>query len=142
MTEDMAKRLLLPNFTTPVPGTLRGVIENDTTPRDKISLNGLGIKKGKSGVASMMLKIVMEVAQYYNVFNYGPPRPQKDLKSQDRKIVAGPGMKPETKFVLPGNIKEKFGKENPPDSLIIDNLETSLYTTAYKPCGNASGDIV
>ena len=54
-------------------GILRVVIENDTTARDKFSLNGLGITKAKSGVVSMMLKIVMEVGQYYTIFNYGPP---------------------------------------------------------------------
>ena len=52
-------------------------LENDTTTRDKISLNWLGIKKSKSGGASMMLKTVMEVAQDYTVFKYKPPIPQK-----------------------------------------------------------------
>ena len=45
------------------------------------------------------------VAQDYTVLNYGPPIPHKDLKSQDRAIVEGPGMKPTTKFVLPGHSK-------------------------------------
>ena len=51
------------------------VLENETTPIDKISLNGLGMIKGKSRGASMMLKTGMEVDQYYIVFDYGPPRP-------------------------------------------------------------------
>ena len=40
----------------------------------------------------MMLKTGLEVAQDYTVFNYVPPIPQKDLNSQDRTIVSGPGM--------------------------------------------------
>ena len=94
----MAKNFAFPNFATPVPGTLKEVLDNDTTPRDKISLNGLEMKKGKYGGASMMLKTGMEVPQDYSFFNYRPPRPQKDLKSQDITIVVGPGMKPEPHF--------------------------------------------
>ena len=75
MIEDMEKRFEFPNFTTPVPGTLMEVLDNDTTTRDKIYLNGLGMKKGKSGGASMILKTGIEVAQDYTVLNYGPPRP-------------------------------------------------------------------
>ena len=56
MPEDVSKHFLFPNFKAPVPGTLREVLDNDTTPRDKISLNGLGTKKRKSGGASMMMK--------------------------------------------------------------------------------------
>ena len=41
----------------------------------------------------MMLKTGMEVAQYCTIFNYGTPRRQKDLNSQDKKIVTGPVMK-------------------------------------------------
>ena len=120
----MAKHFAFLNLTTPVPGTLRGVLENDTTPGNKISLNGLGMKKYKSGGTSMMLKTGMELAQYYNIFNYVPPRPHKYLKSQDRKIVAGPGMNTAPNVVLPGHSKDKFEKETPPDVLIVDNLET------------------
>ena len=101
---------MFPNFTTPIPGTLREVLDNDIAPTDKISLNGLGMKKGKYGGLSMILKTVLEVDQDYSIFNYGPPIPQKDLKSQYRTIVTGPGMKPAPKFVLPVNIKEKVGK--------------------------------
>ena len=32
MPEDMEKQFAFPNFTTPVAGTLREVLENDTTP--------------------------------------------------------------------------------------------------------------
>ena len=71
------------------------------------------MKKGESGGVSMILKTGMEVSQYYTVFNYRPPIPQKDLKPQDRKIVAGPGMKPAPIFFLPEHSKEKFGKETP-----------------------------
>ena len=48
---DVAKHVAFPNFTTVVPGMLREVLDNDTTLRDNISLNGLGMKKGKSGGA-------------------------------------------------------------------------------------------
>ena len=48
----------------------------------------------------------------------------------------------ETKFVHPGNSKEKVGKEIPQYSLLIDNLETSLSTTVDKSCGNIGGAIV
>ena len=61
---------MFPNLIPPVSRTLRGVLENDTTKTDKIHLNGLGMTKGESGDVSMMLKTVMEVAQYYTVFNY------------------------------------------------------------------------
>ena len=105
MTEDAAKQFAFPNFTTPVPGTLRKVLDNDTTTRDKFYLNGLGMKKGESGGVSIMFKTGMEVAQYYTVFNCGPPRPQKYLKPQYITIVAGPGMKPVPKFILPGHSK-------------------------------------
>ena len=110
----MEKHFEFTNFFTPVPGALRGVLYNDTTARDRNSLNWLGMKASKSGVVSMILKTGMEVDKYYTIFNYGPPRPQKDLKSQDRAIVAGPGMNPEPKTVLPGHIQEEFGKEPPP----------------------------
>ena len=92
---------------------LREVLDNDTTPRYKTPLNGLWTKKGKYGGESMMLKTVMEVAQYYIVFNYGPPIPQKYLNTQDRTIVTGPGMNPAPKFVLPGHSKEKNEKDPP-----------------------------
>ena len=42
--EDVAKQSVTPNFTTPIPGILREVLDNEMAPRDKISLNGLGIK--------------------------------------------------------------------------------------------------
>ena len=77
MSEYMAKHFVFTNFTTPVPGTSREVLENYTTTRYKSYLNGLGIKKCESGGVYMMMKTGMEMTQYYNVFNYGPPRPQK-----------------------------------------------------------------
>ena len=75
MTEDAAKQFAFPNFTTPVPGTLRKVLDNDTTTRDKFYLNGLGMKKGESGGVSIMLKTGMELVQYYTVFSYVPTIP-------------------------------------------------------------------
>ena len=90
----------------------------------------------------MMLKTGMGLSQDYTIFNYGHPIPQKDVKSQDRTIVAGPGVNSEPKFVLTGNSKEKVGKETPPDVFIVHILETFLATKLDKACGNANGDIV
>ena len=69
MPEDSEKHFVLPNFIIPVPGTLRGVLDNNATTRDKSYLNGLNMTKGESGGVSMMLKTGMEVAQHYYVFN-------------------------------------------------------------------------
>ena len=76
------------------------------------------------------------------VFNYRLPRTQKYVKYQDRKIVAGSGMNLEPNLFLPGNIKERVGKNPPSDVLIMNNLETMLSTTADKARGNTSGSIV
>ena len=75
MPEDLAKYFSSPNFTTPTPGTLREVLDNEISPRDKIYLNGLGITKGNAGGLSMMLKTGLEVAQDYTAFSYVPPSP-------------------------------------------------------------------
>ena len=69
--------------------------------------------KGTSGGLSMILKTRLEVAQDYTVFNYVPPIPQKDLKSQDIKILAGPGMKTTTIFFSQGTATIKL-VSNPP----------------------------
>ena len=69
------KALFFPHFSSPVLGTLRGVLDNDITTRDKSHLNGLGTTKFESGVVSMMLKTGMELAQDYTVSNYRPPIP-------------------------------------------------------------------
>ena len=109
--EYTAKNFLLPNFTTPVSGTLREVLDNSNKTIDKISLNGLGMTNGESGGVYTMLKTVLEVSQDYTVFNYITPRPQKYLKSQDRTIVTGPGLMPAPKSVNPWNIKEKLSAQ-------------------------------
>ena len=57
------KAIFTPNFTTPAPGTLREILDNDTTERDKSYLNGLNMTKGESGSVSMILKTGTEVAQ-------------------------------------------------------------------------------
>ena len=88
-------------------------------------LNGLWTTKGKYGDESMMLKTVMEVAQYYTNFNYGPLIPQKDSNYQDITIVAGEQMKPAPKIFIPGYSKEKFSKEPPPrcvDHLLLGKI--------------------
>ena len=61
----------------------------------------------------MILKTVLKVDQDYNVFNYRPPIPQKDLNYQVITIVDQQGMKPAPKFVLPGHSKEKNWEGNP-----------------------------
>ena len=90
----------------------------------------------------MMLKIGIEVAREFTDFNYVPPRPHKDVNSQDRTIVAGPGIKPAPKIFLPGNSKDKIVKEPYPYALIMNNLGTLLVTTVDKARGNESGAIV
>ena len=45
MPEYVADNFSFLNFTSPVSGILRKVIDNDTTTRDKISLIRLGMKK-------------------------------------------------------------------------------------------------
>ena len=62
----------------------------------------------------MMMKKGIEADQDDTVLNYRTPIPQRQLKYQVRTIVAQPGMKPAPKCVLPGNSKEKTGKEPPP----------------------------
>ena len=59
----MENHFVLPNLTTPVPGTLREVLDKNTKTREKIHPNGLGMKKGESGGISMMTKTGMEVSQ-------------------------------------------------------------------------------
>ena len=142
MLEDVAKNFLFPKFNTPRPGTLREVLANDITPGDNISLNGPVMIKLKAIGLSIMLRTVMEVDQDYTVFNYGPPSPQKDIKSQGRKIATQSGMKTSPKFVLPENNKEKIVKEPPQYEFIMDNLETLLAATVDNTRGNASGSIV
>ena len=87
-----------------------------------MSLNGLGVTRGESGGVSMMLKTGMEVAQYYSVFKYGPPRPQNDINSQDKTIVVGQRVNLAPKFVIRGKSKDKVSKESPPDAFIVDKL--------------------
>ena len=51
-------------------------------------------------------------------------------------------MKPVPKLVPPGHSEDKFGKETPPDALIMDNLEISLATTVDKARGNTSETVL
>ena len=71
--EDATNNFLLSNFTIPESGTLKEVLDNETTKRDNTPLNGLGMTKGKYRGVSVMLKTGMEVAQYFTIFNYRPP---------------------------------------------------------------------
>ena len=83
MPEDVENNCVLPKFTIPVTETLREFLDNDTTTRDKITLNGLGMKKDKSISVSVIMKIGTEVAEYCTVLNYRPPIPQKGVGSED-----------------------------------------------------------
>ena len=60
------------DFITAVSGTLTEVLDNDTTPRNKFSFNGLGTKEGKFGGVYMMMKKGMELSQDYTVFTTDP----------------------------------------------------------------------
>ena len=73
MPEYVAKHFVFPKFTASGPGTFREVIDNDTTTRDKMSLNGLKATKGQPISVSMMLKTGMEAPEDHNNLNYGPP---------------------------------------------------------------------
>ena len=90
-----------PKSTTPGSGTLREVLDNDTTTRDKMYLNGLGVKKSNSISLSMMLKKVIEMAEYCTVFNYGPQITQRRVKFKDIMILEGKGFNPEQKMISP-----------------------------------------
>ena len=67
----------------------------------------------KSRGASMKMKIGMQVAQGYTIFNYRPQRLHKDLRYQDRKMVTGIGVKLAPFFFSQGISKRKLGN-NPP----------------------------
>ena len=90
------KALFPPNFTAPVSGKLREILDNDTTTRNKPPLKVLEMKKVEYVGVSMMMKIVMKVAHDYTVFSHGTPRPQNNVNSQDRMIVVGTGVNLET----------------------------------------------
>ena len=65
----MEKQFASPNISNLVSGAMREVLDKDTTAREKVSLNGLGMKKGQFEGVSMMLKTGMKVAQDYTVFD-------------------------------------------------------------------------
>ena len=69
MSEESAKHFDFPTFINPVLEILSELLVNDTKTGYKISLNGLGMTKVKSGGVSMMLKTGTEVAQDYTFFN-------------------------------------------------------------------------
>ena len=80
MPEDVEKHFAFLNFINPVPGTPMEVIDNEITPRDKISLNGIGTTKGTSGGASMMLKQGWKWLKIILFSTTDPPIPHKHLK--------------------------------------------------------------
>ena len=71
----MEKHFAPPNISNLVSGAMREVLDNDTTAREKVSLNGLGMTKGQFEGVSMMLKTGMKVDQYYTSFKNVPPIP-------------------------------------------------------------------
>ena len=50
---------MLPNFSSPGPGTLKEFLDNDINIRDKMSLNGLGVTKFETRILSMIMKTGM-----------------------------------------------------------------------------------
>ena len=120
MTENVANNFAPHQFTAPGLGTLRRVLDKDTTTRDKIPLNGLGVKKGKPIRVSVMVKKEMEVEEYCTIFNYGTPGPQKYINPKYREIVAGKGVKTSPTLVILRQIRVQVGQENPPDVLIME----------------------
>ena len=88
------------------------------------------------------MKSGIKVEHDYTVFNYGLPRPHKNINYQYRRIVSWEGVNSAKNCVLPGNSKEKVGKEINPDALLMDTLETSFTTTVDKASGNTGGEIV
>ena len=79
MPEDVANNFAFPDFTTPVSRTLRKVLDNDTTTRDKITLKVLEVKNGEYRGGFMMLKTGMQIAKDYTVFDYVHPIPQNNV---------------------------------------------------------------
>ena len=59
MPEDTENNFELTNFNTPMTGTMREFLNNGMAPRYQISLNGLVMKKDKTGDLYMMPKTGM-----------------------------------------------------------------------------------
>ena len=60
-----------------------------------------------------MLKTGMEAEEDCNVFNYGPPRTQEEVKLKESKIVSGPGGELEQTFFSQGITKLNLSKKIP-----------------------------
>ena len=86
--EDNVNHFSFPKFITPVASTLREVLDNEITTRDKISLNGLGTSNGKFVRVSMMLKTGIKMAQDYTVLINVPHKTTKRHK-QPRENNSG-----------------------------------------------------
>ena len=84
----------------------------------------------------------MKEIQDYTIFNYVPPIPNKKVKYQDKTIVTRTGVISAPNFIIPGNSKNKVGKEIPPYQFLMDNLETSFPATVDKSCRKTCGDIL
>ena len=92
--------------------------------------------KGKSVGPSIMMKIGKEVAQSYTVSRYGNPIPQKEKNSGRARDEAY------TKMVSTRLQQRESWEGNPPEVMIMDNLETLLATTVDKDHINTSGAVV
>ena len=129
-------------FITSGNGMLRKVLDNDTTTRNTISLNGLGVTKGQSTSVYVMLKTGMVLSEDHTIFNYGTTILHKGLKYKDRKVVVRPRVNKTPTFVILGNDKGISVQENFPYEFIMDNLDISLFTTVNEDFGNASTAIL
>ena len=77
MPTDVAKHFVSLKFTVSGLGTLREVIENATTTRCKMDLNGLESTKGQSISVNLIKKTGMEVEEYCTFLTYGTTKSYK-----------------------------------------------------------------
>ena len=92
---------------------MREVLDNDTTTRYEIYLNGLGVKKVELIILSMILKTGIELSEDCNVFNSGSLIPHKGVRFKDRTIVLGIDLYPTPRYVIPGEIGVNLVKKPP-----------------------------
>ena len=121
---------------------MRGVLKNDTTTRDQIPLNGFGVTKGESGSVSIIIKIGMEMSEYYTYFNYIPTIPHTCVKLKDKSVAVGPRVNPEPTFMLQWGIRGEVELNKNTYAFIMDNLEISFNTPVYRSCVNANEETV
>ena len=89
-----------------------------------------------------MLKNGMEVAEDCIIFYYAPPIPDKGTELKYVTISERTSLKTAPLFVIPGYLKGQSKIYHLMDALIMENLDTSLFTPVYRDHGNISGTIV